>query len=287
MHFGHVLTAMATPFDKDNEVDFPQMTRLIEHLLENNTEGLVVTGTTGESATLSFKEMEQIYRHVVDVVNKRVPVLAGTGTNDTRSSMELTKFASDAGVDGIMLVAPYYNRPNQAGLYEHFKTVAQSTVLPIMLYNIPSRCSVHMTAETIIKLSEITNIVALKEASGDLDHIAKIIAAAKPDFYVYSGDDSTTLPIMAIGGTGVVSVASHIIGKEMSEMVQTFLAGDVEKASLMHRELLPTMKGLFITPSPAPLKEALKLKGLDIGEVRLPLVGLTEEEKENLKQLIM
>src|SRR5699024_2957760 len=207
MHFGHVLTAMATPFDKDNEVDFPQMTRLIEHLLENNTEGLVVTGTTGESATLSFKEMEQIYLHVVDVVNKRVPVLAGTGTNDTRSSMELTKFASDAGVDGIMLVAPYYNRPNQAGLYEHFKTVAQSTVLPIMLYNIPSRCSVHMTAETIIKLSEITNIVALKEASGDLDHIAKIIAAAKPDFYVYSGDDSTTLPIMAIGGTGVVSVA--------------------------------------------------------------------------------
>src|SRR5690625_4255139 len=150
MHFGHVLTAMVTPFDKNNQVDFPRMTTLIEHLLENGTEGLVINGTTGESATLSFTEMEQIYEHVVAIVNKRVPVLAGTGTNATEKSISLTEIASNSGVDGIMLVAPYYNRPNQAGLYEHFKVIAQSTELPIMLYNIPSRCSVHITAETII-----------------------------------------------------------------------------------------------------------------------------------------
>ena len=287
MHFGHVLTAMITPFDNDNQVDFPKMTELIEHLLKNGTEGLVITGTTGESATLSRNEMEQIYRHVVAVVNKRVPILAGTGTNDTKSSIDLTKLAADSGVEGIMLVAPYYNRPNQAGLYEHFRVIAESTNLPIMLYNIPGRCSVHIEADTIIKLSELENIVAVKEASGNLEQISEIITETKEDFHVYSGDDSMTLPIMSVGGTGIVSVASHIIGKEMNEMVHAFLLGETIKAARIHRELLPIMKGLFMAPSPAPLKEALKIKGLDVGSVRLPLVGLSEEEKSILKTLIM
>lgn len=287
MHFGHVLTAMITPFDNDNQVDFPKMTELIEHLLKNGTEGLVITGTTGESATLSRNEMGQIYRHVVAVVNKRVPILAGTGTNDTKSSIDLTKLAADSGVDGIMLVAPYYNRPNQAGLYEHFRVIAESTNLPIMLYNIPGRCSVHIEADTIIKLSELENIVAVKEASGNLEQISEIITETKVDFHVYSGDDSMTLPIMSVGGTGIVSVASHIIGKEMNEMVHAFLLGETIKAARIHRELLPIMKGLFMAPSPAPLKEALKIKGLDVGSVRLPLVGLSEEEKSILKTLIM
>lgn len=287
MHFGHVLTAMITPFDNDNQVDFPKMTELIEHLLKNGTEGLVITGTTGESATLSRNEMEQIYRHVVAVVNKRVPILAGTGTNDTKSSIDLTKLAADSGVEGIMLVAPYYNRPNQAGLYEHFRVIAESTNLPIMLYNIPGRCSVHIEADTIIKLSELENIVAVKEASGNLEQISEIITETKEDFHVYSGDDSMTLPIMSVGGTGIVSVASHIIGKEMNEMVHAFLLGETIKAARIHRELLPIMKGLFMAPSPAPLKEALKIKGLDVGSVRLPLVGLSEEEKSKLKTLIM
>ncbi|MEI3610873.1 4-hydroxy-tetrahydrodipicolinate synthase [Pseudogracilibacillus sp. SO30301A] len=287
MHFGHVLTAMITPFDSDNQVDFPTMTVLIEHLLKNGTEGLVITGTTGESATLSQTEMEKIYRHVVAVVNKRVPVLAGTGTNNTNYTINLTKIAADSGVDGIMLVAPYYNRPNQAGLYEHFKIVAESTNLPIMLYNIPGRCSVHIEADTIIKLSELENIVAVKEASGNLEQVSQIITETNDDFHVYSGDDSMTLPIMAVGGTGIVSVASHIIGNEMKEMVHAFLLGETKKAARIHRELLPVMKGLFMAPSPAPLKEALKLKGLDVGSVRLPLVGLSEEEKSNLKTLIM
>ena len=287
MHFGHVLTAMITPFDSDNQVDFPTMTVLIEHLLTNGTEGLVITGTTGESATLSQTEMEQIYRHVVAVVNKRVPVLAGTGTNDTNNTINLTKIAAESGVDGIMLVAPYYNRPNQTGLYEHFKLVAESTNLPIMLYNIPGRCSVHIEADTIIKLSELENIVAVKEASGNLEQVSQIITETNDDFHVYSGDDSMTLPIMAVGGTGIVSVASHIIGNEMKEMVHAFLLGETQKAAHIHRELLPIMKGLFMAPSPAPLKEALKLKGLDVGSVRLPLVGLSEEERSRLKTLIM
>lgn len=287
MHFGHVLTAMITPFDSDNQVDFPTMTVLIEHLLTNGTEGLVITGTTGESATLSQTEMEQIYRHVVAVVNKRVPVLAGTGTNNTNNTINLTKIAAESGVDGIMLVAPYYNRPNQTGLYEHFKLVAESTNLPIMLYNIPGRCSVHIEADTIIKLSELENIVAVKEASGNLEQVSQIITETNDDFHVYSGDDSMTLPIMAVGGTGIVSVASHIIGNEMKEMVHAFLLGETQKAAHIHRELLPIMKGLFMAPSPAPLKEALKLKGLDVGSVRLPLVGLSEEERSRLQTLIM
>lgn len=287
MHFGHVLTAMVTPFDAYNKVDFNTMTSLIEHLLENGTQGFVITGTTGESATLSLKEMEQIYDHVVNVVNKRVPVLAGTGTNDTNSSIHLTNIAKETGVDGIMLVAPYYNRPNQSGLYEHFKTIAHSTELPIMLYNIPGRTNVHIAAETIIQLSKLDNIVAVKEASGDLDQVATVIRNTKQDFYVYSGDDSMTLPIMAIGGTGVVSVAAHIIGNEMNEMVKAFLAGKVTEASKIHRELLPIMNGLFMTPSPAPLKAALSIKGIDVGSVRLPLVDLTEEEKFLLKKIIL
>src|SRR5690625_4983922 len=278
MHFGHVLTAMVTPFNADNQVDLDTMTNLIEYLLDNGTEGLVITGTTGESATLSLEEMKVVYEHVVSVVSKRVPVLAGTGSNDTKESIMLTQIAEGFGVDGIMLVAPYYNRPSQAGLFEHFKTIADSTTLPVMIYNIPGRCSVNIAAETIIQLSNLENIVAVKEASGNLDHITKIISHTKNDFYVYSGDDSSTLPIMAIGGTGVVSVASHIIGNEMNQMVKTFLAGKVQEAGAFHRRLLPIMKALFMTPSPAPLKAALRMKGLNVGSVRLPLVDLTAEE---------
>ncbi len=286
MHFGHVLTAMVTPFTNDNQVDFPTMTNLIEYLLDNGTEGLVVTGTTGESPTLSAFEMEQIYNHVVTVVDKRVPVLAGTGSNDTNSSVYLTKKATEAGVDGIMLVAPYYNRPNQIGIYEHFKTIAAETDHPIMLYNIPGRCGVHIEAQTIVELSKISNIVAVKEASGNLDQVSEIIMNTEKNFFVYSGDDSLTLPILSVGGSGIVSVASHIIGNELNQMVKTFFLGNVREAAEIHRELLPIMKGLFMTPSPSPTKAALKFKGLDVGSVRLPLVELSPAEELVLKALI-
>lgn len=286
MHFGHVLTAMVTPFDADDQIDLNKMTKLIEHLLNNGTEGLVITGTTGESPVLSLEETEMVYDHVVTVVNNRVPVLAGTGTNDTKKTIMLTRIAENYGVDGIMLVAPYYNRPNQAGLYEHFKQIAQATTLPIMLYNIPGRCSVHVNAETIIRLSEIDNIIAVKEACGNLDQVATIISQTRPDFYVYSGDDSLTLPMLAIGSIGIVSVASHIIGNEINEMVTAFLEGNTKKATALHLKNFPIMTGLFMAPSPAPVKAALKLKGIDVGSVRLPLVDLSEAELVKLKQII-
>lgn len=286
MHFGHILTAMVTPFDKNGEIDFNKMTELIEHLLANGTEGLVITGTTGESAVLSVTEMKKIYEHVVSVVNKRVPVLAGTGTNDTRSSIALTKTAESYGVDGIMLVAPYYNRPNQAGLYAHFASIAKATTLPVMLYNIPGRCGVHIEAETIIRLSEIENIIGVKEASGNLDQVAAIVVNTKDDFYVYSGDDSMTLPMMSIGAIGVVSVASHIIGNEINEMVRAFLAGNTKQAMSIHLKHFPIMTGIFMAPSPAPIKAALAMKGIDVGSVRLPLVALNEMELIQLKEII-
>ncbi|MBO1003132.1 4-hydroxy-tetrahydrodipicolinate synthase [Pseudogracilibacillus auburnensis] len=286
MHFGHVLTAMVTPFDAYDQIDLNKMTKLIEHLLNNGTEGLVITGTTGESPVLSLEETEMVYDHVVTVVNNRVPVLAGTGTNDTKKTIMLTRIAENYGVDGIMLVAPYYNRPNQAGLYEHFKQIAQATTLPIMLYNIPGRCSVHVNAETIIRLSEIDNIIAVKEACGNLDQVATIISQTRPDFYVYSGDDSLTLPMLAIGSIGIVSVASHIIGNEINEMVTAFLEGNTKKATALHLKNFPIMTGLFMAPSPAPVKAALKLKGIDVGSVRLPLVDLSEAELVKLKQII-
>ncbi|MED3624208.1 4-hydroxy-tetrahydrodipicolinate synthase [Neobacillus thermocopriae] len=281
-HFGRVSTAMVTPFDNKGHIDFAKTTKLVNYLIENGTDSLVVAGTTGESPTLSKEEKLALFQHVVKVVNKRVPVIAGTGSNNTYSSIELTKKAEQIGVDGIMLVAPYYNKPNQEGLYQHFKAVAESTTLPVMLYNIPGRAVVNIQPETIIRLSKIPNIVAVKEASGDLNAMTTIIANTDEDFALYSGDDGLTLPVLAIGGAGIVSVASHIIGNEMQQMIKAFLDGDHRSAAKLHQELLPIMKALFAAPSPAPVKTALQLKGLDVGTVRLPLVGLNEQERSAL-----
>jgi 4-hydroxy-tetrahydrodipicolinate synthase len=281
-HFGRVSTAMVTPFDNKGHIDFAKTTKLVNYLIENGTDSLVVAGTTGESPTLSKEEKLALFQHVVKVVNKRVPVIAGTGSNNTYSSIELTKKAEQIGVDGIMLVAPYYNKPNQEGLYQHFKAVAESTTLPVMLYNIPGRAVVNILPETIIRLSKIPNIVAVKEASGDLNAMTTIIANTDEDFALYSGDDGLTLPVLAIGGAGIVSVASHIIGNELQQMIKAFLDGDHRSSAKLHQELLPIMKALFAAPSPAPVKTALQLKGLDVGTVRLPLVGLNEQERSAL-----
>lgn len=286
MNFGKILTAMVTPFNKNGEIDLDQTTNLINYLLENGTDGLVVAGTTGESPTLTTKEKLELFSHVVKIVDKRVPVIAGTGGNNTRSSIELTKEAEKCGVDAIMLVTPYYNKPNQQGLYEHFKAVANATNLPVMLYNIPGRSVINMNAETIIELSKIENIVSVKEASGDLDQAATIIEHTSDDFTVYSGDDGLTLPMLSIGGDGIVSVASHVIGNEMKEMVQAFNEGNMKLAASLHRKLLPIMNGLFNAPSPSPVKYALAIKGIQTGGVRLPLVPLTEQEENDLKSLM-
>lgn len=286
MNFGQVLTAMVTPFDQNGEIDFNATRNLVNHLIANGTEGLVVAGTTGESPTLSTEEKIALFKFVVDVVGGRVPVIAGTGSNNTYASITLTRLAEGVGVDGIMLVVPYYNKPSQEGMYQHFKAIAEATTLPVMLYNIPGRSVVNMSVETIVRLSQICNIVSIKEASGNLDAIAEIISQTPSDFSVYSGDDGLALPLLAIGGTGVVSVASHIIGNEMQDMIDSFKNGDIQHAAAAHRHLLPIMRALFTAPNPIPVKAALNLQGVQVGGVRLPLVPLSEEEIQVLQSII-
>lgn len=286
MIFGQVLTAMVTPFDQHGEIDYNATRTLVNYLIANGTDGLVVAGTTGESPTLTTEEKIALFKFVVEVAAGRVPVIAGTGSNNTRASISLTKQAEEAGVDGIMLVAPYYNKPSQEGLFQHFKAIAEATSLPIMLYNIPGRCAVNISAETIVRLSAINNIVAVKEASGDLDAMAEIISRTPDTFTLYSGDDGLTIPVLAIGGAGVVSVASHIIGNQMQEMITLFKNGHVQEAAAEHRRLLPIMKALFMAPNPTPVKTALNMQGVHVGDVRLPMIPLTEEEKSALQKVL-
>jgi 4-hydroxy-tetrahydrodipicolinate synthase len=286
MVFGRLATAMVTPFDIKGNIDFQKTTTLVNYLINNGTDALVVSGTTGESPTLSTEEKIALLQHVVKVVDKRIPVIMGTGSNNTYASIELTKKAEQSGADAIMLVAPYYNKTNQEGLYQHFKAIAESTTLPVMLYNIPGRSSVNIAPETIIRLSKVPNIVAVKEASGDLNAMTKIIAETDDDFVLYSGDDGLTLPVLSIGGVGVVSVASHVIGNEMQQMIHAFLTGNISEAATLHQQLLPIIKGLFEAPSPVPVKTALQLIGMDVGSVRLPMVPLTEQERTTLAKLL-
>lgn len=284
--FGKVATAMVTPFDNKENIDFAKTTELINYLIDNGSDSLVIAGTTGESPTLTNEEKLALFRHVVEVVDGRVPVIAGTGSNNTRASIEMTKKAEEIGVNAVMLVAPYYNKPSQEGLYLHFKTIAESTKLPVMLYNVPGRSIVSLSVEMVVRLSQLPNVVAIKDAGGDLDTMTEFIANTPDDFAVYSGDDSLTLPSLAIGANGIVSVASHVIGNEMQEMVRLFESGHYPQAAKQHQRLAPVMKGMFAAPSPTPVKTALQLKGLDTGPVRLPLIPLTETERTTLVQLL-
>ncbi|KGX88390.1 4-hydroxy-tetrahydrodipicolinate synthase [Pontibacillus litoralis] len=286
MKFGKIVTAMVTPFDNKGNLDLDKTTKLVEYLINNGTEGLVVNGTTGESPTLTTEEKVALCKHVVEVVNKRVPVIVGTGSNNTHTSIELTNRVAKLGVDGIMLVAPYYNKPTQEGLYQHFSTIAKSTSLPVMIYNIPGRSVVNIDVDTIVRLAQIENIVSVKEASGDLDAMTEILAQTDDTFSVYTGEDSLTLPSYAIGATGVVSVAAHVIGKEMSRMLQAVDDGNIQQAAKLHQQLLPVMHGCFMAPSPSPVKTALQLKGMDVGGVRLPLLPLTAEQRNKLYELL-
>lgn len=286
MDFGRVLTAMVTPFTNDLQIHWDMVDALVEHLIENNSDGIVVAGTTGESPTLSDTEKLELFDRVVQKANGRAKVIAGTGTNNTDATIRLTKEASRLGVDGIMLVVPYYNRPSQEGLYQHFTMIAQHTDLPIMLYNVPSRTSLNMTADTVIRLSKIENITAVKEASGDLTQMARIIDETNDDFFLYCGDDKLLLPSLSIGAHGIVSVASHVIGKQIANMIKLHLSGDVKMASELHRKLLPVFEGMFFIPSPAPVKAALQLIGLDVGGLRPPLMQANEEEKRFVERLL-
>ncbi|MFK3936350.1 4-hydroxy-tetrahydrodipicolinate synthase [Alkalihalobacillus sp. NPDC078783] len=286
MNFGRVITAMITPFNEFGQVDVEATERLIEHLIENGSDALVVGGTTGESPTLTTEEKKLVFKTAVQAVNGRVPVIAGTGSNNTQASIDLTSEAAAIGLDAVMLVAPYYNRPSQEGLYQHFKAIAESTSLPVMLYNVPGRSAITIDVDTTLRLVQVPNIVSMKEASEDLDAMALLIDQAPVGFTVYSGDDSLTLPVLAIGGAGVVSVASHIFGKEMQQMATLFENGKVQAAARMHRQLLPGMKALFAAPNPVPVKAALEMYHIKTGSVRLPLLPLTAEQEQSLRDTL-
>lgn len=280
--WGRILTAMVTPFTPSGELDLEGAKKLARYLVEHGSDGLVVAGTTGESPTLTHDEKLALFAAVKEAVGEQAQVIAGTGGNSTAASVELSKEAERLGVDGLLLVVPYYNRPSQEGLYQHFKAIAQATSLPIMLYNIPSRTGRNMEADTTLKLAQIDNIVAVKESSGDLDQVTAILRGAPEGFLVYSGDDSATLPILAVGGYGVVSVAAHVVGEKMQTMVQAYVQGDTARAAAIHQELFPVFKALFLTTNPVPVKAALNMMNLPAGPVRLPLVEATEAEKEKI-----
>jgi len=274
---GRLLTAMVTPFNQEGEVDYEQAKRLALALLDSGSEGLVVVGTTGESPTLIRDEELRLFAEVKSAVGERGLVVAGTGSNSTTEAMEATKAAERVGVDACLLVVPYYNKPSQEGLYQHFRTIAESTSLPCILYNVPSRTVVSLSADTIIRLSRIDNIIGLKEASGNLEQVAQVINGVRDDFLVWSGNDSDTLPILALGGYGVISVASHLVGNQIKKMIDSFMIGDTSIAADIHRRLLPLINALFIVANPVPTKYALNHIGFPVGSPRLPLV--TPDEK--------
>ena len=284
--FGRLVTAMATPFTEAGAVDYAQAVRLAKGLVASGSDSLVVSGTTGESPALSSEEKVRLFSEIKAAVGNTGKVIAGTGNYNTAESIELTHLAEDVGVDGVLLVVPYYNKPPQEGLYQHFKAIAGSTPLPCVLYNVPSRTVLNMTAETVIRLSAIENIVGVKEASGNLEQVGEIISRAPRGFLVYSGNDQDTLPILAIGGHGVVSVASHLVGERIVEMIRLAVGGNPEGAATIHRELIPLVRALFQTTSPIPLKAALNIAGFPVGKPRLPLVELEAKQAESLRSLL-
>ncbi len=281
--FGQVLTAMATPFDAQGRVDEAAAERLVAHLLDNGSEGIVVCGTTGESPTLSHAEKLRLFHLVKTAVGGRGKVIAGTGGNDTAASVILTREAAEIGVDGALLVVPPYNKPSQEGLYQHFRKIAESVpTLDCMLYNVPPRAAQNLDAATTVRLArDVPNIVATKEAAGNLVQCAEIFADAPDTFAIYSGDDGLTLPLLAVGGVGVVSVSAHLVGKDMKAMHTAFFAGNYALAAKLNAKMLPIVRALFqpTTANPAPLKAALDLIGVPVGGLRLPLVEATEKER--------
>jgi len=283
---GRLLTAMVTPFNEDGGVDYGQARKLALALLDSGSEGVLVVGTTGESPTLIREEELQLFSEAKSAVGDRGAVIAGTGSNSTAEAMEATKKAEHIGVDACLLVVPYYNKPTQEGLYQHFKTVAQSTSLPCILYNVPSRTVVSLSADTVIRLSQIDNIIGIKEASANLEQVAKIISGAKEGFLVWSGNDSDTLPILALGGYGVISVASHLVGNQIREMIDSFVSGKVDEAASIHRRLLPLVNALFIISNPIPVKYALNHIGFNVGKPRLPLTEPDEKSAALIRETL-
>lgn len=285
-NFGTVITAMVTPFDDDLQVDYDRAQELADYLINNGSDGLVVAGTTGESPTLTSEEKLELFKAVKDAVGSKATVIGGTGSNSTIASVELTKKAEKTGVDAVMAVVPYYNRPPQSGLYAHFASIADSTDLPLILYNVPSRTSCNMEAETVIRLSEKKNISALKEACIDEEQIIEVIAETPEDFLVYCGNDEWNLRMLELGANGFISVASHVVGNQIKKMAEMFGNSSKNEAEIIHSQLLPIYKALFEVTNPILVKAAMAIIWKDVGSPRLPLIKATEEQVNKLRNII-
>ena len=283
-YFGRLLTAMVTPMNQDGSINLEAMADFADWLIDNGSDGLVVCGTTGESPTISTEEKLELFRTVVKRVNKRVPVIAGTGSNNTSGTIELTKAAEATGVDGFLVVGPYYNKPPQEGFYQHFKSIADSTELPVIVYNVPGRTSSNILPQTVARLAkDCKNIVAIKEAAGCVSQVAELYSVLPEDFSIYSGDDILILPFMSVGATGLISVVSNTGGQMLQEIMQAYEAGRVKDAMNLNAKMLPLAKAMFVTTNPIPVKEAVTmLTPINAGPVRLPLVPMSETEKEKV-----
>ena len=285
--FGSLITAMVTPFrEEDHALDVDGAQRLASHLLDTGSDAIVVAGSTGESPTLSYKEKAELFRSVGEVVRGRGKLICGTGTYSTAETLELTQAAEDAGADGLLVVTPYYNKPPQRGLIAHFERVADATELPIIVYNIPGRTATRIEHDTLLELATRPNIVAVKDSTGDFQGVSRLMAEAPPDFEVYSGDDWATFGYVCLGAVGVVSVASHLVGPQIRQMIELIQTGDVPAARKIHEDLSPLFNALFITSNPIPLKAALGMIGLPAGVPRLPLVPATAEERTRVRKAL-
>ena len=283
---GRLLTAMVTPFDDKGAVDYEQAKKLVLALLDSGSDGVVLAATTGESPTLVRDEEARLFTEVKSALGGRGTIIAYTGSNSTAEAVVATKAAEKIGVDGCLSVVPYYNKPTQEGIYQHFKTIAENTSLPIIMYNIPSRVVIKMSAETIVRLSRIDNIVGVKEATGDMGLVAHTLNNVSKDFFIWSGNDNDTFHIMALGGYGTIGVATHLVGKQIKLMMDNILNSKIAEAATIHRHLLPLVDTLFIEPNPAPMKYALNHIGFNVGKPRLPLVDISQKSAAIIKETL-
>jgi len=283
---GRALTAMVTPFKDSGEVDYEQAKRLALALLASGSDGIVAAGTTGEAPTLSWEEELQLFRELKDAIGDKGTLVAYTGSNSTREAVEATRDAEKIGVDACLSVVPYYNKPNQEGVYQHFKAIAAATSLPVIMYNIPGRVVVNMEPDTIGRLSRIDNIVGVKEASGNIEHVAKTLNAARDGFLIWSGNDNDTFPIMALGGYGVIGVTTHLVGKQYKKMIDIILSDRIAEAAAIHRHLVPLVNAMFSAPNPAPVKYALNHLGFPVGDPRLPLLPPDEKVAARIRETL-
>lgn len=286
MTFGKLITAMITPFTESDQVNYAEAVKIANYLAETGSDTILLAGTTGESPTLTHEEELTLFKEVKNGLNGKAKVMAGTGSNCTKTAIKMTNKAEELGVDSCLIVVPYYNKPPQEALFQHFKTVAENTALPLMIYNIPGRTSRNMEPETVARLAEIKNYTAIKEAAGDLAQLKKIRELTDPAFKIYAGDDALTYEALKLGATGVVSVAAHLVGTKIKELIEVF-EQDQPKAAAIQQELQELFEVLFITTNPMPIKEAMNLLGYQCGQPRLPLIALNQKEKEILKEVLI